>query len=229
MGIGHGFGASWGSIGQTFAHGIAQGGLSELAGGDFRSGFLGGMIGHTAGSWSRGAFKGTSANAVIGRTMAAAIAGGASAKLGGGKFANGAMTGAFAHLFNNEANRLSARERHWRRNEINNNDANVPSDLAAARADPNFREMSSERSIYHRMGSNGKDNLKFISSDGHYEAVYNAKSGALVTDVVNRGTYNYASPDNGFSHFAKDVLPYWRWGNGPSDPTTMWQRVTGSY
>nr|VFJ69468.1 MAG: Peptidase family M23 [Candidatus Kentron sp. DK] len=63
------------------------------------------MIGHAVGGWSEGAFKGTSTNAVIGRTTAAAVAGGVSAKLGGGKFANGAMTGAFAHLFNNEAQR----------------------------------------------------------------------------------------------------------------------------
>nr|VFJ50505.1 MAG: Peptidase family M23 [Candidatus Kentron sp. DK] len=63
------------------------------------------MIGHAVGGWSEGAFKGTSTNAVIGRTTAAAVAGGVSAKLGGGKFANGAMTGAFAHLFSNEAQR----------------------------------------------------------------------------------------------------------------------------
>nr|VFK64474.1 MAG: protein of unknown function (DUF4329) [Candidatus Kentron sp. UNK]VFK71103.1 MAG: protein of unknown function (DUF4329) [Candidatus Kentron sp. UNK] len=107
FGIGHGFGASWGSLGKTVAHGVAQGGLSELAGGDFRSGFLGGMIGHGVGGWSRGVFTGTDAGSVIGRTMAAAVAGGASAKLGGGKFANGAMTGAFAHLFSNEAKTLT--------------------------------------------------------------------------------------------------------------------------
>ena len=39
---------------------------------------------------------------MVGRTSIMAIIGGTFAKLGGGKFANGAMSAAFTHLFNNE-------------------------------------------------------------------------------------------------------------------------------
>lgn len=38
----------------------------------------------------------------IQRTLAAAIAGGTASKLTGGKFENGAITGAFSRLFNDE-------------------------------------------------------------------------------------------------------------------------------
>jgi hypothetical protein len=40
---------------------------------------------------------------IVGRTIAAAVTGGAASALGGGKFANGAVSAAFAHLFNNES------------------------------------------------------------------------------------------------------------------------------
>ncbi len=40
---------------------------------------------------------------MVGRTSIMAIIGGTFAKLGGGKFANGAMSAAFVHLFNAEA------------------------------------------------------------------------------------------------------------------------------
>ncbi len=39
---------------------------------------------------------------MIARTAIAAVAGGTASVLSGGKFANGAITGAMAHLFNSE-------------------------------------------------------------------------------------------------------------------------------
>ena len=30
-------------------------------------------------------------------------------------------------------------------------------------------------------------------------------------------------------HFFQDMLPYYKWGNSPEDPTTVWERMTGSY
>ncbi|GHV49392.1 hypothetical protein FACS189499_10440 [Clostridia bacterium] len=59
-------------------------------------------------------------------------------------------------------------------------------------------------------GTNGEYNLKFVSKDGKYEAVYN-KDGVLLTvenDPVNMGTYNHASPDDIVNHFFEDVRPY---------------------
>ena len=102
FGIGHGFGAEWGELGRALGHGIAQGGLSEAFGGDFKSGFFGAFIGHTVGARLKGMFPGRGFGMVAGRTAAAAVSGGIAAKLGGGKFENGAISAAFAHLFNSE-------------------------------------------------------------------------------------------------------------------------------
>lgn len=56
----------------------------------------------------------------------------------------------------------------------------------------------------------GEYNLKFVSKDGKYEAVYNYKKELLTeyNDPVNMGTYNYASPNDPVNHFMFDVKPY---------------------
>jgi hypothetical protein len=78
------------------AHGVVQGGAAEATGGEFRHGFYAGFaVGATEaniGHWAKGSeAKGITAAAAIGGTAAA---------LGGGKFANGAVGGAFSYLFN---------------------------------------------------------------------------------------------------------------------------------
>ena len=96
------------------AHGLAQGGVSRLAGGSFRAGFWGGSVGH----WAGGGFMslgGAGSMHVAGRTALAAMAGGAAAELGGGKFGNGAVSAAFAHLFNNESGAKQDKEAEIRR------------------------------------------------------------------------------------------------------------------
>lgn len=97
--------SSIGGLAKDVAHGIAQGGISEAFGGDFKSGFMGGFVGHWTGRNITSHIKGTDWGAVVSRTAVAATAGGASAALGGGKFANGAVSAAFAHLFNTEGHR----------------------------------------------------------------------------------------------------------------------------
>jgi RHS repeat-associated protein len=79
-------------------HGVAQGTLSEAFGGDFKSGFIGAFVGHSVGAKLRQLMPDT----IVGRTIAASVTGGIASKLGGGKFANGAVSAAFSHLFNNE-------------------------------------------------------------------------------------------------------------------------------
>jgi hypothetical protein len=76
-------------------------------------------------------------------------------------------------------------------------------------------------SAYHMFGKDGEYNLKFVSSDGHYEAVYD-KHGRLLTDKngsINMGTYNYAghgAPSWGHSQW--DVAPYYVYGNTGKKP-----------
>ena len=57
---------------------------------------------HTGFDYSPQGYDG-SLDAVIGRTLVAAVVGGTASEISGGKFANGAMTAAMAQLFNQEA------------------------------------------------------------------------------------------------------------------------------
>ncbi len=78
--------------------------------------------------------------------------------------------------------------------------------------------MEPGQSAYHMYGKDGEFNVnvKFITEDGLFEAVYD-KNGVLLTeknDAVNMGTYNYASPvSDPEKHIIYDVLPYSVWGN----------------
>ncbi len=75
-----------------------------------------------------------------------------------------------------------------------------------------------EDSLFHMNGKDGFYNVKFISTCGKYEAVYN-KAGELLTednDAVNMGTYNYVSAEsNSGGHGLYDVWPYTFLGNSP--------------
>jgi hypothetical protein len=71
---------------------------------------------------------------------------------------------------------------------------------------------------FHMYGKDGEYNLKFISADGHFEAVYN-KDGVLLikeNDPVNMGTFNYAHQlADQMTHYNLDVWPYFMWNNTP--------------
>jgi RHS repeat-associated protein len=97
---------------------------------------------------------------------------------------------------------------HRDRNRLN---GNLPKTLAEARRQ-RWREMSWLTSTFHKQGWKGWENTKFISRDGHREAVYDGK-GDLITSGPNIGTYNYFDPTNASAHYTYDVEPYLRWGN----------------
>ncbi len=109
-------------FGKTLAHGIAGGVSSVLSGGKFGHGFasagftqafagaidgIGGRIGNVT---SGGYFD--SINRVK-RIVAAAVVGGTASQLTGGKFANGAITGAFSRGFNDEAHFKAKEQSFW--------------------------------------------------------------------------------------------------------------------
>ncbi|CAB5500678.1 hypothetical protein THERMOT_1288 [Bathymodiolus thermophilus thioautotrophic gill symbiont] len=93
-----------GAINKAIAHGLAQGAISQISGGNFQDGFVGGFIGSVAGS---NMSEGGDWSDIAGRTAIAATAGGITAELGGGKFSNGARSAAFVHLFNSELSTIS--------------------------------------------------------------------------------------------------------------------------
>lgn len=78
------------------ANGFVNGAINVAAGGDFRSGFLSGGFRASFGSSIQRFF---SAGGRIGSYVGSMVVGGTSSKIGGGKFANGAVTAAFANLF----------------------------------------------------------------------------------------------------------------------------------
>ncbi|RLA13394.1 MAG: hypothetical protein DRQ59_05405, partial [Gammaproteobacteria bacterium] len=92
----------WGVVGASAAHGLTQGAISSVRGGRFQDGFLSGFAGHAISPLAK-KIPGGEPSAIAARTTIAAVAGGVVAKLGGGKFENGAVTGAFVHLFNYES------------------------------------------------------------------------------------------------------------------------------
>jgi hypothetical protein len=75
-----------------------------------------------------------------------------------------------------------------------------------------------KNTAFHMYGEDSEYNLKFISADGHFEAVYN-REGILLTqnnDPLNMGTFNYAHQlADQITHYNLDVWPYFRWNNTP--------------
>jgi RHS repeat-associated protein len=86
----------WNPFQRGLAHGATHGVAAEAQGGEFRHGFYAGFaVGATEariGEWA-GASKARG-------IAAASVVGGTASALGGGKFANGAISGAFSYLFN---------------------------------------------------------------------------------------------------------------------------------
>ncbi len=92
-----------GTVVHLAAHGAAGGGMSEAMGGSFEDGFIGGVSGAGVAGAFGNAFSGVSEEiGVLGRTAVAAVGGGVASMLSGGKFADGAFSAAFFHLFNAE-------------------------------------------------------------------------------------------------------------------------------
>ena len=107
-----------------------------------------------------------------------------------------------------------AREKNWDRNNGGRNNVPLTEDglkdlieCGCAKLEP------VGRAIFHMQGPGGFNNKKYTLCDGR-EAVYD-KDGNLVTDPLNRGTYNYALDD--FGHVVQDVIPWILWGTGRDD------------
>jgi len=94
---------SLGHAGQTVGHALLGGVLSEVQGGSFESGALAGAVNGAFGpAIDQIAHGSVSVESVSERVAIAAVLGGTASALGGGKFANGAVTAAFLRLYNEE-------------------------------------------------------------------------------------------------------------------------------
>jgi len=105
------FTQSWGTLGQSVAHGVAGGLQSEASGGKFVDGFLGGFAGRVLapiiGPQVSGKL-GSIGRVDVGVLVARLVVGGTVAEIGGGKFANGALSAAFGYVFASAARRSGA-------------------------------------------------------------------------------------------------------------------------
>ena len=102
-------------VSKSLAHGFVGGISSHFQGGKFHQGFAAAGLAQLAAPAINKLDFIPGPQGVVVRTALAATAGGVGAKLGGGKFKNGAITGAFSRLFNDELERereLSRNKRH---------------------------------------------------------------------------------------------------------------------
>lgn len=104
-----------------------------------------------------------------------------------------------------------------------------------------WKLMSKNSTQLHMFGRNGEYNMKFISADGHFEAVYNIDGEKLTeeNDSMNMGTFNYGDPINEkLRHVVYDVLPFFEWRNSqksmiqvnglPDDPHPIDKNVSAT-
>lgn len=98
---------------KAVGHGVVQGAMAELQGGNFIQGFAAGAVSGAAGPLIKqvDGFAG----AYAARVSIAAIAGGTASQLAGGNFTNGAISGAFVQMYNEEkhGNLLQRMKRTW--------------------------------------------------------------------------------------------------------------------
>ncbi|MGH8458310.1 MAG: RHS repeat-associated core domain-containing protein, partial [Nevskiales bacterium] len=93
---------SSGYVSKVVIHGTIGGVSSDLQGGSFKSGFLSAGFAQAASPGIERYLGQLGTPGAPARVIAAAVIGGTASELGGGKFANGAVTGAFSRAFNDE-------------------------------------------------------------------------------------------------------------------------------
>jgi len=101
-GVANVIGSSWGSgiaggAKRALAHGLSRAVINRAQGGKWSAGFWSGLAGSALGGLSN------FAKSLGGKMAISAIVGGTASRLGGGKFANGAVSAAFVHMYNYEA------------------------------------------------------------------------------------------------------------------------------
>lgn len=120
------------------------------------------------------------------------------------------------------------RTRNWERNNYQDDKYQTLKEAEKACEKEKLKELPYGKSVCHKQGFSPdydtSKNRKFVSLDGKQEYVFN-ENGALVTDPVNKGTYNYCSPDNLLGHATQDLIPWIKWGTGPDDPTSKIDRL----
>jgi RHS repeat-associated protein len=130
---------------------------------------------------------------------------------------------AIGQIYDGVANQIREGQRiHFNRNQIFDNES-----ITYERAVETWNDKVPPD--YHQQGVGNEENKKFVSPDGHSEAIFDYMNNP-VTDALNMPTYNRADPtSNPIGHTILDVIPYVIWGNSPDDPTSWYHRIAGTY
>ena len=217
---------AWAALSKALAHGVTGSVLSLAQGGSWETGFLAGFGAGMVSGYMAGA------NIVL-KTIAAALVGGTASAMGGGKFANGAVTGAVALLVGAGLKKLG--ELHYRRNarneanldKIGMGDTGLTSDVLE-KGDVKFTRSKYMNKIFHDRGHSGNQRWSVKSGEYAGTEIIVDLNGNRVFDALNSESFNY-STGNIATHFLTDMLPYYPFGNSPQDPSTFVERFLRNF
>ncbi len=162
-----------GKIIHAGAHGLAGGGMTAAQGGSFQDGFIGSAIGAgvsavTGSIPGLDALEGDGSMKIVARTAVASISGGVASALAGGKFADGAFSAAFFHLFNHEMPKSFKSQPSWHK-------------LAAIYSNMAYDDIES----FSQIGF-AKIGIEYAPTDGFAASIYEYRKGKYM--LAFRGT-----------------------------------------
>lgn len=119
-----------------------------------------------------------------------------------------------------------SKERHLSRND-NQRHPTPPQSLSNL---PRDYFVSAGETATHNIGTSGNQDFRGILHPYfRWQLIYDT-NGTLVTDAINLGTYDYASPIFLFAkHIQVDITPWVEWGNSDADRSTRAQRLEALY
>jgi hypothetical protein len=169
----------WANLGgKAVSHAAFQGTMNDAQGGSFKDGAIAAFA-SAAGSHYISKIQGDDVLSSVQRTTIAATVGGTTSVIGGGKFANGAMTAAIVHMYNFEATKAAY-------NALSNNNNN------RAPAGDETLKWCNEKKNFCCEGSFGNFNTT-VSSTGSLEVGYSAYDvfggGFSYNPISNTRTY----------------------------------------
>ncbi|HHW94759.1 MAG TPA: hypothetical protein GX736_02375, partial [Mogibacterium sp.] len=94
------------------------------------------------------------------------------------------------------------------------------------------------RNVFSPQGESASKNKKYlkVNEDGSsYEIIIGEKDNGkkfIVKDPINGGTYNYSDKSYtllGIGHLQEDMVPYWQWGNSPTNTENYYKGRRNEY
>lgn len=190
FGIAHGagggpiFGGGFlGNVAKGAAKALVGGGASEVSGGEFVDGVIGTVAGDLFGGVASSVSSSDNIGGVLARTLTAAAVGGTVAALSGGSFANGAISAAFSHLFNDELTRGYFQRRRNNANAAGKKHIHVEETWVMNTMDEYYKEGMAIRNN----GGISWDNLRFNADSDEFYRDYDLSANPPSKYLPTRG------------------------------------------